>query len=64
MRDRGHGAPVGPWRVQKKSDRPADLQPAHFCAQGEKVIVLNPEDRVRAGEAQQRAGHERVDFAI
>ena len=52
LRDRGHGAAIGPRRVQKKPDRAADLQPPHFRAQREEVIILDPEHHVRPGKAQ------------
>ena len=64
VRHRSHRPTVRPRRVQEKSDRPADLQPPHFCAERKKMIVLHPIDRVRLAEAQQSARHERVDLAI
>ena len=64
VRDRSHGAAIGPWRVQEKADRAVNLQPTQLRAKREEVVVLNPEHRIRSGEVQKRARHKRVDFAI
>ena len=49
---------------RKKPIGRLDSQPAQFRAQRQEMIVLHPEHRVRFVEAQQRARHEGVDFAI
>ena len=58
-----HGA-RRPWRMQEEADRLPDAERAQFRAEREEMIVLDPECRLRLLEAQQRARHEGVYFAI
>ena len=50
--------------MQEEADRLLDVQLPQFGTQRQEVIILNPEGRVGLAEAQQRARHESVDFAI
>ncbi|MGY2809985.1 hypothetical protein ACVIHF_006715 [Bradyrhizobium sp. USDA 4506] len=53
-----------PWRVQEEADRLRDAEIAQLGAECEEMIILDPEHGIRLAEAQQRARHERVHFAI
>ena len=53
-----------PRRMQEEADRLRDAEIAQFRAEREEMIVLDPERRIRLLEAQQRARHEGVHFAI
>ncbi len=64
MRHGGHGAALRPRRVQEEADRPARRPAGAAPRPSEEMIVLHPEHRFRLVEAQQRARHEGVDFAI
>jgi hypothetical protein len=50
--------------VQEEADRFGDAEIAQLRTEREEVIVLHPKGGVRLAEAQQRARHEGVDFAI
>ena len=58
-----HGA-RRPRRMQEEADRLRDAEIAQFGAERQEMIILNPERGVRLAEAQQRARHEGVHFAI
>jgi hypothetical protein len=53
-----------PRRMQEEADRFGDAEVAQLRAEREEVIILHPERSVLLAEAQQRARHEGVDFAI
>jgi hypothetical protein len=59
-----HDGARRPRRMQEKADGLLDPEPPQLRSQGQEVIILDPEGRVRPVEAQQRARHERVDLAV
>ena len=64
VRHSRHGAAVRPRRVQEESERTLHVEPAQLRAKDEKVIILDPKNRLGCVEAQQSARHEGVDLAI
>ena len=54
----------GPGCVQEEADRSGDAEISQFRAKCQKMIILNPERGVGLLEAEQRARHEGVHFAI
>jgi hypothetical protein len=64
MRHGGEHAARREWCVQEEPNRLADAELAHVRGEREVVIIVDPEGRIRFGEADQRPRHQSIDFAI
>ena len=64
MRHARHQRARRPRRVQEEADRLRNAEFAQLGAEREEMIILHPEGGIVLAEAQQRARHEGVDFAI